>query len=66
MTLADEDIKALKNLMEVTFTETAKEMKIVTKDDINYLPNKDEFYEQTDKILKRLDGLEQEKGRIIS
>jgi len=61
MALTDEDIKALKDLMKVSFTETADEMKLVTKDDINHLPNKDEFYKQTEKILKRLDGLEKEK-----
>ena len=61
MTLTDEDLKALKDLMQITFKETAEELELVTKDHINHLPSKDEFYEQTGKILKRLDDLEQEK-----
>ena len=58
MTLTDEDLKALKDLMEVTFEEKLDE-KLDEK--LSHLPSKDEFYEQTGKILKRLDDLEVEK-----
>ncbi len=61
MAFTDEDLKALKDLMQITFKETTEEIGLVTKDDIKHLPNKDEFYEQTGKILKRLDNLEEEK-----
>ena len=58
MTLTDEDLKALKDLMEVTFEEKLDE-KLDEK--LSHLPSKDEFYEQTGKILKRLDDMEVEK-----
>ena len=58
MTLTDEDLKALKDLMEVTFEEKLDE-KLDEK--LSHLPSKDEFYEQTGKILKRLDDMEEEK-----
>ena len=61
MILTDDDLKAIKDLMEVTIDETIEKKELVTKSDISHLPNKDEFYEQTGKILKRLDDLEQEK-----
>jgi hypothetical protein len=59
--LDNDDLKAIKNLMEVTIDESIEKKELVTKKDISHLPNKDEFYEQTGKILKRLDDLEEEK-----
>ena len=59
--LDDADLKAIKNLMEVTIDEAIEAKGLVTKDDISHLPTKDEFYEETGKILKRLDDLEEEK-----
>ena len=57
-TLDDDDLKAIKNLMEVTFDEKLDE-KLDVK--LSHLPTKDEFYEQTGEIVKRLDNLEVEK-----
>ena len=59
--LDDNDLKAIKDLMKVTIDEAIEEKGLVTKEDISHLPTKDEFYEQTGKILKRLDNLEEEK-----
>jgi hypothetical protein len=62
--LDDEDMKAIKDLMEVTIDEAIEKNELVTKSDISHLPTKDEFYEQTEKILKRLDDLEVDKDLL--
>lgn len=59
--LDDNDLNAIKDLMKVTIDEAIEEKGLVTKEDISHLPTKEEFYEQTGKILKRLDDLEAEK-----
>ena len=56
-TLENDDLQAIKNLIEITI----EEKELVTKDDLGHLSTKDEFYEQTGEILKRLDDLEEEK-----
>jgi hypothetical protein len=48
--LDNEDLKAIKGLIEVTIDE-AIEGKLVTKDDISHLPTKDEFYGKMDEKL---------------
>jgi hypothetical protein len=57
-TLDDDDLKAIKNLIEVTFDEKLDEK---LDDKLSHLPTKDEFYEQAGEIVKRLDNLEVEK-----
>jgi hypothetical protein len=59
--LDSDDLKAIKDLMEVTIDEAIEKRGLVTKSDISHLPTKDEFYEQTGEILKSLDNLEEEK-----
>ena len=59
--LDNDDLKAIKDLMEVTIEETIESKGLVTKDDTSHLPTKDEFYEQTGEILKKLDDLQEEK-----
>jgi pyoverdine/dityrosine biosynthesis protein Dit1 len=41
------------------------EMDITTKDDLKYLPDKDTFFEENLKILKRLDNIE-EQTKMLS
>ncbi|MEK7472981.1 MAG: hypothetical protein AAB625_03000 [Patescibacteria group bacterium] len=41
------------------------EMDITTKDDLKYLPDKDTFFEETLKIMKRLDNIE-EQTKMLS
>lgn len=41
------------------------EMDIVTKEDLKYLPNKDTFFEENLKVLKRLDNIE-EQTKMLS
>lgn len=62
--LDGEDLKAIKELMQVTIEEAIEEKGLVTKSDLSHLPTKDEFYEQTGEILKRLDNLEIEKDLL--
>ena len=59
MTLSRSDLNRLKELMELTFTEKLDEK-------LKYLPNKDEFYEETLKIYKKLEDLEMEKTILAS
>ena len=56
-----EDLNALKDLIEVTVEDVIERKELVSRTDLSHLPTKDEFYEQTGEILKRLDNLEQEK-----
>jgi hypothetical protein len=59
--LDNEDLQAIKSLIEVTLDEAIESKELVTKKDLSHLPTKGEFYEQTGQIIKRLDNLEQEK-----
>ena len=56
MTLTNKDLNNLKDLMKVTIDEDET---LVRKNHIKNLPTKDEFYEETLKILKKLDNLEE-------
>ncbi|OGM13633.1 hypothetical protein A3A76_03035 [Candidatus Woesebacteria bacterium RIFCSPLOWO2_01_FULL_39_23] len=55
MSLTNKDLNNIKDLIKVTISEDET---LVRKDDLKYLPTKDDFYEQTVKILKKLDNLE--------
>lgn len=61
-TLDNDDLKAIKDLVEVTVDEVFEKREVATKKDLSHLPSKDEFYEQTGEIIKRLDNLEAEKN----
>ena len=60
MALTDQDLKAFKDLIEVTVEDVIDRKELVSKRDLAQLPTKDEFYAETGKIIKRLDDLEQE------
>jgi len=60
-TLDDQDLKNIKNLIEVTFDEKIEEKGLVTKDDIKHLPTKDEFYTENDKLMKELKAVREEQ-----
>jgi len=61
-------VKKNKNTFEI-IKEAVKvalsEMDITTKDDLKYLPDKDTFFEENLKILKRLDNIE-EQTKMLS
>ena len=64
MALTNGDLQAIGNLVGVVLDEKIEEKGLVTKDDIKYLPTKDEFYAETTKILKKMDDLEVEKDLL--
>ncbi len=55
-TLDNEDLKAIKNLMEVTLDEAIEE-KLVTKNIIGQLLTKNDFYKKTDEVMAELRGI---------
>ena len=58
-TLDSNDLKAIKDLMEVTIEE-AIEKSLATKDDLSHLPTKDEFYEKMDEAMGELKAIREE------
>lgn len=40
------------------------EMDIVTKEDLKYLPTKEEFYDQTDKLMEELKAVREEQAML--
>ena len=57
MTLTNGDFKNIKQLIKITLDEDES---LVRKDDIKHLPSKEEFYEQTDKIMGELKAVREE------
>lgn len=55
--LDDQDLKAIKGLIEVTIDEK----ELVTKDDISHLPTKEEFYNKMDEVMGELKTIREEK-----
>ncbi len=53
--LTQDDLDAIKGLIEVTLDEKLEE-KFTEK--LGSLPSKDEFYEQTTKLLKKMEDME--------
>ena len=58
--LDDDDLKAIKDLIEVTVDEVIENKELVTKDDIGHLPTKDEFYGAMDKVMGELKAIREE------
>jgi len=52
MILSNSDLRAIKDLMEVTIEDKTEHF--VTKMDISHLPSKDEFYKKMDEIMGEL------------
>jgi len=55
--LDNEDLKAIKGLLEITIDEVFEKQELTTKKDIGRLPTKDEFVLQTGRILKGIANL---------
>ena len=53
-TLDNDDLKAIKALMEVTIDEAIETKGLVTKADISHLPTKGEFYSKMDEVMGEL------------
>ena len=58
--LDDQDLKAIKDLMEVTIDEAIENKGLVTNDHIGNLPTKDEFYGTMDKVMGELKAIREE------
>jgi hypothetical protein len=55
-TLDNEDLKAIKNLMEITIDETLGE-KLVAKEIFGQLLTKDDFFKKIDDVMVKLKGI---------
>jgi hypothetical protein len=58
--LDNDDLKAIKDLMEVTIEEAVENKGLVTKDHLGNLPTKDEFYGTMDKLMGELRAIREE------
>ena len=54
------DLKAIKDLMEVTVEEAIEKKGVLTKDCIGNLPTKDEFYTKMDEVRGELKAMREE------
>jgi hypothetical protein len=61
MAKSKDDLNIL-SLIKQGVTEVIKEMDVVTRKDLDYLPSKDEFYVETLKVLKGIEDLKVEKN----
>ena len=59
--LGNDDLQAIKGLIEVTIDEAIEE-KLVTKDDIGLLPTKDEFFRKMDEVMGELKTIREEQA----
>ena len=59
-TLDNDDLKAIKDLMEVTVGEVIEREELVTKDYLGNLPTKDEFYGKMDEVMGELKAIREE------
>lgn len=60
-TLDNDDLKAIKNLIEVTIDEKVEDGTLVSNEKLNHLPTKEEFYDQNDKLMKELKAIREEQ-----
>jgi hypothetical protein len=61
-TLDDDDLKAFKDLMQVTIEDAIEAKGLVTKEDISHLPTKDEFYGKMDEVMGELKTIREEQA----
>ena len=61
-TLDNDDLKAIKGLIEVTIDEAIDAKGLVTKEDISHLPTKDEFYTKMDEVVGELKTIREEQA----
>jgi hypothetical protein len=60
-TLDDDDLKAIKDLMQITFEDAIEAKGLVTKEDVNHLPTKDDFYTKMDEVMGELKTIREEQ-----
>ena len=59
-TLDNDDLKAIRDLMDVTIEEAVETKGLATNDHIGNLPTKDEFYGTMDKLMGELRAVREE------
>ena len=59
--LDSEDLKAIKDLIEVTIEDVIEKKELVTKSDLSHLPTKDEFYTKMDEVMGELKTIREEQ-----
>jgi hypothetical protein len=59
-TLDGNDLKAIKDLIEVTVEEVIDKKGVATNDHIGNLPTKDEFYGKMDEVMGELKAIREE------
>ena len=59
--LDSDDLKAIKDLVEVTVDEVIEKRELASKSDLGHLPTKDEFYGKMDKIMGELKAIREEQ-----
>ena len=62
--LDNEDLKAIKDLIEVTIEEVIDRKELVTKEHLSHLPTKDEFYTKMDEVVGELKTIREEQTVI--
>ena len=60
--LDNDDLQAIKDLIEVTVEDLIERKELVTKSDISHLPTKDEFYGTMDKVMGELKAIREEQA----
>jgi hypothetical protein len=58
--LDNDDLKAIKDLIEVTVEEVIDKKGVATKDHLGNLPTKDEFYGKMDDVMGELKTIREE------
>ena len=58
--LDNDDLQAIKDLIEVTVEDVIERKELVAKSDISHLPTKDEFYGTMDKVMGELKAIREE------
>jgi hypothetical protein len=61
-TLDDDDLKAIKDLMQVTIEDANETKGLVTKEDVSHLPTKDDFYTKMDEVVGELKTIREEQA----
>ena len=60
-TLDNDDLNAIKQLIEITIDDAIETKGLVTKEDISHLPSKDEFYTKMDEVMGELKTIREEQ-----
>lgn len=56
------DLKAIKDLIEVAVDEVIEKRELVTKSDLSHLPTKDEFFGKMDEVMGELKTIREEQA----